>query len=122
MDISKGIVKCVLVLDLIIIGILLATSTFNKAAVLGLLLGSVFSVINFRLLAITIEKAVEMDPGRAQMYAGTRYMVRLLITGTIVLLALKAPYLNVITTLVGLFLSKIAALYVGIRSKHSSME
>ena len=122
MDISKGIVKCVLVLDLIIIGILLATATFNKAAVLGLLLGSVFSIINFRLLAITIEKAVEMDPGRAQMYAGTRYMVRLLITGIIVLLALKAPYLNVITTLVGLFLSKIAALYVGIRSKHSSME
>lgn len=122
MDITKRVVKCVLVLDLIIIGILFATSTYSKAMLLGLLLGSVFSVINFRLLAITIEKAVEMNPGRAQIYAGSRYTIRLVITAAVLILALKAPYIDFIGAITGLFLSKIASLYVGIRSRHSSME
>ncbi|KDR94810.1 ATP synthase I chain [Peptoclostridium litorale DSM 5388] len=122
MDITKRIVKCVLVVDLIIIGILFATYTYSKAMLLGLLLGSVFSVINFRLLAITIEKVVEMDPGRAQIHAGTRYTIRLVITAAVLILALKAPYIDFIGAIIGLFLTKIASLYVGIRSRHSSME
>lgn len=61
-DITKKVVKYVLVLDVAVLMLLIAASLYSSDIAVGLVLGSIFSVINFRLLAISVEHSIEMDP------------------------------------------------------------
>lgn len=77
---------------------------------LGLVFGTLISMLNFRALALTLEKAVTMDPRRAQIYASSRYFIRFMTTGIVLFISIKANYLNVLGTIIGLFLIKIVIL------------
>ncbi|WZL73610.1 ATP synthase subunit I [Clostridiaceae bacterium 35-E11] len=77
---------------------------------LGLVFGTLISMLNFRALALTLEKAVTMDPRRAQIYASSRYFTRFMVTGIVLFVSIKADYLNVLGTIIGLFLIKIVIL------------
>jgi hypothetical protein len=96
------VTKGVLIFDVFVIIILLATSHFNKPMLIGLLFGSIFSVLNFRLLAISLHHTVRREPGKAQLYAASRYLVRFILTALVIYVSVKAPYINVIGTTIGL--------------------
>lgn len=98
----RRVTKGVLIFDVLAIIILLATSNFNRPMFTGLLFGSIFSVLNFRLLALSVQQTVKREPGKAQLYASSRYLVRFVLTALVIYVSVKAPYINVIGTTIGL--------------------
>ncbi|QXM06713.1 ATP synthase subunit I [Crassaminicella indica] len=78
--------------------------------IFGLVFGTFISMLNFRLLALTLEKAVHMIPRQAQLYASSRYFIRYIISGIVIFIGIKAEYLNVIGVIIGLVMIKIIIL------------
>lgn len=97
--------------SLIVMGIIAVGSFFifpePKPFVTGLLFGSFINILNFRSMAIALEKAVKMNSGSASVYTSVMYMVRMIIYGIVLYISLKAPYINVLGTIIGLLLIKI---------------
>ena len=104
------VTKGVIVYNLIVMILLLITSTFSKPMILGLVFGTIIAVLNFRLLAITLQKSVTMPVSRAQIYSSTQYMMRMTITGVVLLVSIKSPNLNIIGVVIGLLGPKFVIL------------
>lgn len=104
------VTKGVIVYDLIAIILLLITSTFSKEMLLGLIFGTIIAVLNFRLLAITIEKSVTMPVSKAQIYSVGQFILRMTVTGVVLLVSVKAPYINVLGVAIGLLSPKFVIL------------
>lgn len=102
-EITKGIS-----IYAIIIG--LASFIISKEPIhiiLGVVFGSIIAILNFRLLALTMEKAVDLSPGKAQAYTAIRYLVRMFIVAVVVFVSVKNPNINVIGTVLGLISTQI---------------
>lgn len=106
----KYVTKGVVIFNLIIIAILLITSTFSKPMLLGLIFGSLIAILNFRLLALTIVKALDMPVSKAQIYSSSRYILRMTVTGVVLIVSVKAPHLNIIGVALGLLSPKFVIL------------
>lgn len=106
----KYVTKGVVIFDAIVLAILLITSNFSTSMLLGLIFGSVIAVLNFRLLALTIEKAVDMPVSKAQIYSSSRYMLRMTITGVVLIVSAKASHLHIIGVALGLLGPKFVVL------------
>lgn len=76
----------------------------------GLLFGTLISMLNFRALALTLEKAVKLPPAKAKTYAGSRYFLRYLLNGIVIFVSIKADHINVIGTIIGLIIIKLVIL------------
>ena len=87
--------------------LLIAISQFSIPMLIGIIFGSVVAVLNFRLLALTLEKAVNLPPGKAQAYTGVRYMIRLTITAAALIVSIKNPNLHIIGTAIGLISTQV---------------
>lgn len=108
-EINK-VTKGVIVLDVMLMIVLLIASTFNKPIVLGIIFGSIIGVLNFRLLAITIEKSITMPVNKAQIYTSSRYVLRMIIAGIVLIVSAKATYLSIVGVAVGLLSPKFVIL------------
>ena len=106
----KYVTKGVIVFDVIILVGLLITSMFTKSILLGLAFGSIIAILNFRLLALSIEKSVAMPVNKAQIYTSSQYILRMTITGVVLIVSAKAPHLNVFGVAVGLLSPKFVIL------------
>jgi hypothetical protein len=82
----------------------------------GYIFGGAIGILNFMLLAKTMEKAVEMSPHKAQGYATVNYFIRFAITGVVLFIALKADYINALAVIVGLILIKLIILVTNLFS------
>ena len=100
----------IIFIDIIILLILMLLSFFlssnPEAWIKGYIFGGLIGILNFLLLGNTMYKASMMHPTRARVYAATHYYIRLLITGIVIIIALKADYLNAISVVIGLLLIK----------------
>lgn len=105
-SISKG----VLFLDAIVLVILAITGMISKTIIVSLGFGSIYAILNLRLLSLALEKALKMAPSRAQIYASSQYFLRMAITAVVILVALKADYLNPIAVIAPMFFPKIVIL------------
>ena len=84
--------------------------THSFEFVLGVLMGSGYGMINFKLMQFILEKAVKMPPNKAQTYVQTRYIMRYFLTGVVIYLAIIAPFFNVIGVILGLIAIKLSIL------------
>lgn len=108
---------------IIIVGVMAVLSAIfltNKNPVLiGLVFGLLISILCFEQLSLAITKAMELPPEKAQIFVGIRYFIRLFIYGAVLYISLKADYISVIGTLLGLISIKISivlsALFDGFR-------
>jgi len=76
--------------------------------ILGVTYGGLFSILNFRLMYLQIERAIKMPSGKAQSYLQTRYFLRYLITGVVIYMALINPWLNIFGVFLGLIAVKLS--------------
>ncbi|WP_293398007.1 ATP synthase subunit I [Peptoclostridium sp.] len=113
----QNVIKRVIAINFLTVLITFALGKFSQGLLFGLLFGSTISVLNFRLLALSVTKALEMSPGKAQIYASSRYLVRMLIIGAVVFVSIKAPYINTIGTIIGLLSAKLAVIQMGTSGK-----
>lgn len=105
---SNGYIIRALALILIIGGLLFFIFPDPWPYVKGLAFGGLISMAMFKHLYITIVRSVEMEVGKAQVYAGLQYFLRYIIYGVTIFIAAKADYLNLWTCLIGLFSVKYA--------------
>lgn len=103
----KTVNKGVVIFDAIMIVILLLVAKQTSSMIMGIIFGSIIAILNFRLLALSLEKAVNLPPGKAQVYTGVRYIIRFTITGAALFVAARNPNLDILTTALGLVSIKI---------------
>ena len=82
----------------------------GKNIILGILLGTLISLLNFRQMALGFEKAVHMEVNRAKRYATIQYGIRFFIVGMVLVLSARSPYVNVLGVVIGLLLLKVVIL------------
>ena len=111
------IFKGIVVLDVIFIAIIYILGKFDIPMLQGILFGSVYALLNFRLIAVSLNRAVQMSPGRAQVFAGVSYVGRLALTAAIILAAIKVDYINAFGVIVPMFFPKIIIVSSAINRK-----
>ncbi len=99
--------KGIVLLDIIFIAIMLVFGKFDIPMLQGILIGSVYALLNFRLIAASINRVVKMSPGRAQVFAGISYVGRLALTAAVIVAAIKVDYINAFGVVVPMFFPKI---------------
>ena len=103
----KAVTLGVPIFDIVAIILLIAISQFSMPMLIGIIFGSIIAVLNFRLLALTLEKAVNLPPGKAQASTGVRYMIRLTITAAALIVSINNPNLHIIGTAIGLISTQV---------------
>ena len=106
----KRVTKGIVAYDLLILIVLALTFNFDKSMILGLIFGTIIAILNFRLLAVSVTKVVSMPSTKAQIYASSQYLIRMIITAVVLFVAATAPHLNIFTTAIGLLSTKFVIL------------
>ena len=96
-------------LIVMIIGILaiLILASEPNSYIYGLLFGMVINILNFRLMSLSVKKALTLNLGKAQMYAVGNYLVRYMIYGIVLYVAATAEYIDLLMVIVGFFTVKL---------------
>ncbi len=81
------------------------------SSLLSVLLGTAVSILNFNLMALAGEKAIDMAPEKARSKMTVSYLIRYAIYIVFLIIAIKIPVLNAIGVAVG-YITSIAALYI----------
>ncbi len=107
--VAKGIV--IFNLIVIVVGAILLDNW--KPFVLGNVCGSMVAMVNFRLLAISVENLVakgNSSKDRIFKHVGSSALVRLLISGIVIYFSLTSKYINTAGTVIGMLSIKPAIL------------
>jgi hypothetical protein len=88
----------------------------------GLIFGYLISVLNFIDLANTMTRASIMSPGQAQIFASLKYFIRFAVTGLVVFISIKADYINVLGTIIGLLVIKLVIIFTQALTKTKRKE
>ncbi|KXG76257.1 ATP synthase subunit I [Thermotalea metallivorans] len=113
---KKIVTYTLMVMSVIALGALWVSEE-PKPFIYALVFGTLIGILNFRNLALTLEKAVTMDPAAAQIYASSKYFIRFFINAVVIFVSIKADYLNVLGTVIGLFLIKFAIVATSLFNK-----
>lgn len=116
-DIVMKIIKRVLVVSLLLIGISFFIFKDYKSVIYGYIFGMLISILGFKLLHTTINRAVEMSPKKAMAYSTVHYMLRYLIYFVVLSVAALADYLNFLATILGLMMVKFTIIASGVFDK-----
>ena len=107
--------------SLILAGIMYAvfaiTGHFSASVVSGGLLGVFAAVLNFALLALTLELSLGKGAARAQGIMGVSYVVRLFIIGAVVVFAIKSPHMNYIAAVIPLVFPRVVIMILNLLHK-----
>lgn len=76
----------------------------HKAACRGLVLGALFSTINFVLMAQTLQKSVKPERTKASLTALGSILIRYAFMAIPLVLAIKLPRFDLFATIAGLFM------------------
>lgn len=106
-DLVFKILKRTTILSFFIIGFSMFLFKNPKPIMLGYIFGTLISMLGFKLLNNTINKAVLMEPSRASRYSTLHYFLRYFIYFIVLTISILADYLNFPATMVGLLTVKI---------------
>lgn len=116
-DLILKIIKRIGILSIFIMGFSLILFKESKPIILGYIFGVLITILCFKLLDISIQKAVKLPPRRASAYATGQYFIRYIIYGLVLAVAAKADYLNLGSTALGLLSIKIVIVLSSIFKK-----
>jgi len=106
----KDTIRNAIIFNLVIFLAIAWLSENPMALGVGILFGALIGIINFVELGRTLNRAVNMDPGKAQGYTSMKYFARFLITAIVLYTAVTAEYMSVIGTIIGLLSIKFVIL------------
>lgn len=88
---------------------------FDEKVVFGALLGSIFAVLNFFLLGITIQKATKIEnEGKAKSMIQFSYSLRMLATLGIGLIGFMVPVFNWVAVICPLLFPRITIFFMNL--------
>lgn len=96
------------------ISIIVSVFAFENylSIVYGIIFGTLIAMLNFTLLAKTLEKAVHLPAEKAKAYATSRYFIRFLIYGMVVYISVVANYIHVLGTVFGILSVKMIIFFI----------
>jgi ATP synthase protein I len=103
---QKAVIKKALLLSLAVACIFLALNL--KSAAKGIALGAIFSVVEFKLMALRLERRLTRQ-GKIRNYFGLAG--RLVLLAIPLIIAIKLPSINFAATVGGIFAVKAAIFY-----------
>lgn len=101
-EIQKKVIKGQMILLMINCGLALMLIPSPRPFIIGLVFGTLISLLTFRLLALTVEKSVRMAPARAKRYATSQYITRWIIKGVVIYVSIQAEHIHELGTILGL--------------------
>lgn len=117
-DLVLKVVKRTIILSLFVIGSSAFIFKNPKPIILGIIFGTLISILGFKLIHNTINRAIDMTPKRASAYSTMHYLFRYLIYFVVLVVAALADYLNFPATILGLLMVKSVILGSGIFDKN----
>lgn len=85
-------------------------SLFSKELFLGSIIGTVYAIVNFMLIGVSVSDAMKKTPKQAQISMVISYFIRMAITALVIFIGLSSDYINPIGVIIPLFFPK-AVLY-----------
>lgn len=110
---AKKVIITLLVLDVLCVIVSIFTKTFNYTIFGGIILGFVFTMLNFFLLGTLVEKAVFMSQRAAKRYMQINYLIRYILTGIIFVIGFTSPYINGWCVVISVFAPKLTYFTIG---------
>lgn len=80
----------------------------------GLTFGVAISMVNFFELARTVNQSVLMPAKKAHGYATRHYFIRFIINAIVIFVSIKAPYIDIFGTIIGLLLIKFVIYFTNL--------
>ncbi len=88
---------------------------FDYRTVLGALLGGGFAVLNFFLMALSVQRSLQQDdPKAAKTITQNSYTRRLLLLAAVVALGIKLPWFHGLSVVVPMVFPRITILLMGL--------
>ena len=91
----------------ILYGIFALFGYYDLNVAVSMLIGMIYSAINFLMIGSVVQAAVKKPLGKAQSYIAVNYIIRYILTGEIIYLAIKIPYLNPLAVVLPMFFPKL---------------
>ncbi len=108
----KHLAKGVAILYIISLAVLPLIGYFNYQTVLGLLVGSVYSLINFFLIGLSVENAVQMESStEVAKYMNKQYGLRYLLTAVVIIISIYADFINPFGVMISIFFPKLVIFF-----------
>ena len=100
------IIRITILLAVLIAGVMFFGAKEPYPMIMGLAFGTIFSILNFRLLHLTIAKSMDMTPNQAKSYVTSRYIIRYVLAAAVLYVAITNESINVLGAVIGLLVIK----------------
>lgn len=104
-------------LTLVAFGVFLLAGSDPARAAVSLLFGACYSLLLFRMIGRSAAKAALFPPAQGTRIVRRGYFFRYILTGVMVVLAIKAPFIHPIAAVLPLFFPKIILLWSSISQR-----
>jgi len=114
---SQLILRNVIFIFIIAILVGIFFSKNYLAYVLGVSIGSIFTMIKLIWMEKVIDKSLDMNAKQAQIYIFGEYMLRYISSALVIYFIISKKNISFIGFLIGLFSLQVAAYFVGMSKK-----
>lgn len=97
--------------------IFLVLGYWDITVLAGSAYGWAISCLCFLLIGISVQKAMQKDPKRAQAYMQTTYMGRMIFSAIAIVIAMKIPFFNWISAILPFVFTRISISLIGFIKK-----
>lgn len=118
-NIAKKTIVTILIMMLILIagGVLFYRSLSSLPFIFGVILGSTASIIKVVMLEAAVDKALTMDKKAAGNFLQLQHLLRLLLTGAVLLLSVLLPFINLWGTTASIFTFQLSLFFLKLSTK-----
>ena len=116
---TRYIAGVAMILSVVMEAVFLIIGMWSYKVLLGNIFGGTVAVVNFLLMGITVQKAVQKDEKDAAALMKLSQTLRNLMLLIAAALALALPFINPIAAIIPLFFPRIAIFLIPLRDKKS---
>lgn len=116
---TRYIAGVAIILSVVMEAVFLIIGMWSYKVLLGNIFGGTVAVVNFLLMGITVQKAVQKDEKDAAALMKLSQTLRNLMLLIAAALALALPFINPIAAIIPLFFPRIAIFLIPLRDKKS---
>ena len=105
---TKYIAAWIFIFSVLMQAVFLVISEWNYTVLLGNILSAVFSVLNFFLMGLTVQKALDKDEKEAKSLVKVSQLYRSLMILVVTVIGVALPCFNTVAVIVPVFFPRIA--------------
>lgn len=114
---TRYIAAITIILSVIMESVFLIIGLWNYRVLLGNILGGTIAVVNFLLMGITVQKAVQNDEKDAATLMKLSQTLRNMMLLIAAVLAIVLPFINPVAAIIPLFFPRIAIALIPLRDR-----